>query len=340
LDFVKIYFDDFIIVSEDEKSHAAHLEEIFRILNSLDLKISPEKCQFFVKDQIVILGHIYNCNGTIQPNTKKLCKLYEDNNQRPKNLKQLQALFGTINFFRAYIVDLNRLANPIIKALKNKSMFHWSDEMEKSFKTIMELLPHSVLHLYDENFPLHLFTDASECGLGGHLSQFIDDKWRVVSFNSKAYKANELLWTIPKKEMYAIVYNLEYYQQYLLGKKFHLYCDSQICIDLLKHVSLQKNKSKFLMNWINIIIDYDFEVKHVSSIYNLLADSLSRLHSDYTNPLVYKEHWRFNSVAEVPVSIEEITFLDPSLLTVEDEKSIREMTIKCHEFSHLELVRY
>ena len=71
-----------------------------------------------------------------------------------------------------------------------------------------------------KEFDVRLYTDSSDYGLGGHLTQreILTDDGRgnctygeelTVMFVSHAYKNNEIAWPIADKEMYAIVFCVE-----------------------------------------------------------------------------------------------------------------------------------
>ena len=60
--FAMMYLDDIIIFSNTEEEHLAHIEEIFKRLETADLKMKRSKCNFF-KKLIHYLGHLISANG-------------------------------------------------------------------------------------------------------------------------------------------------------------------------------------------------------------------------------------------------------------------------------------
>jgi len=56
VNFVKCYIDDVLMHSKGLLQHLAHLEELFKRLHEIIMKIHPKKCEFVVI-LIVYLGH-------------------------------------------------------------------------------------------------------------------------------------------------------------------------------------------------------------------------------------------------------------------------------------------
>ncbi len=56
VDFLKCYIDDILVHSNGLLQHLAHLEELFKRLHEVNMKIHPKKCEFVVT-LVVYLGH-------------------------------------------------------------------------------------------------------------------------------------------------------------------------------------------------------------------------------------------------------------------------------------------
>jgi hypothetical protein len=54
--FLKCYIDDVLMHSKRFLRHLAHLEQLFKRLHEVNIKIHPKKCEFVVTS-IVYLGH-------------------------------------------------------------------------------------------------------------------------------------------------------------------------------------------------------------------------------------------------------------------------------------------
>ena len=63
--------------------------------------------------------------------------------KRPKNVKELQAFLGSINYYRRFIQGLSYLTEPLLINLRNNNEqnknFVWEKEQEDAFIKILEL---------------------------------------------------------------------------------------------------------------------------------------------------------------------------------------------------------
>ena len=73
LDFVIVYLDDILILSESEEQHIQHLETVFERLSEYNLKIRYDKCSFF-QPELKYLGFILNSEG-VRPDPEYVSKV-------------------------------------------------------------------------------------------------------------------------------------------------------------------------------------------------------------------------------------------------------------------------
>ena len=72
-----------------------------------------------------------------------------------------------------------------------------------------------------------LDTDASDVGISGVLSQVQDGKERVLSYGSRTLSKSERNNCVTDRELLAVHYFVEYYRQYLPGRRFKVRSDHQ-----------------------------------------------------------------------------------------------------------------
>jgi Mg2+ and Co2+ transporter CorA len=60
--FLKCYIDDVLVHSKGLLQHLAHLEELFKRLHKVNMKIHPKKCEFAITS-VVYFGHKILLNG-------------------------------------------------------------------------------------------------------------------------------------------------------------------------------------------------------------------------------------------------------------------------------------
>ena len=104
----------------------------------------------------------------------------------PKTLKQTRAFCGMVNFLSSFLPNLRRLLIPIHDLQKKPKKFKWTEEAEKAFNDINELLiSPPVLKAPMPNGLFHLESDTSREDMGGTLLQKQGNDWVVIGYHSK-----------------------------------------------------------------------------------------------------------------------------------------------------------
>ncbi len=62
--FLKCYINDILMHSKGLLQHFVHLEELFKRLHEVNMKIHPKKCEFAITS-VVYLGHKTLLNGSL-----------------------------------------------------------------------------------------------------------------------------------------------------------------------------------------------------------------------------------------------------------------------------------
>jgi hypothetical protein len=119
------------------------------------------------------LGHIITQNG-IKPDPT-LTKAVSDFPQ-PKTIKDVQSFLGLSGYYRRFIKDYAKIAEPLIKQLrqlKERNYYlNWSPECTKAFETLKKkLIVAPIMSTPNFNQPFILELDACEYGLGAVLAQ-------------------------------------------------------------------------------------------------------------------------------------------------------------------------
>ncbi|KAI3629344.1 hypothetical protein MIR68_012621 [Amoeboaphelidium protococcarum] len=117
-------------------------------------------------------------------------------------------------------------------------------------------------------------TDASDFGLGAVLYQKIDLKVKYISFAARALSTSERNYSPTQRECLGIVFALEQFRYYLYGAKFTLFTDHRA----LTYIHYQKKLKHMLLNWLDILYSFDYDIIHRPGIENVLPDALSRFY--------------------------------------------------------------
>lgn len=117
--------------------------------------------------------------------------------------------------------------------------------------------------------------DASGTGIGGVLSQMQDERERVISYASRAMNKAERNYCVTEGELLAVVYFMQYFRQYLLGRHFVVRTDHQALIWLFR---LKEPNGK-IARWIELLSPFDFEIQYRAGSKQSHCDALSRCES-------------------------------------------------------------
>ena len=208
------------------------------------LKLKPSKCHLLRPD-VTFLGHIVSGEG-IRPNPDDVEKLV--NWPSPKNVTEVRQVLGMGSYYRRFIKDFSTLVSPMSKLLRKGTDFEWTKSCQEALDKLKTALtgPEVMGYPRDEDGYI-LDTDASNVGIGAVLSQIQDGRERVIAYGSKTLNKSERNYCITDKELLAVKHFIDYYRQYLLGRKFLVRTDHQALIWLfsLKNCAMVGNSVCF-----------------------------------------------------------------------------------------------
>lgn len=276
-DRLVLYMDDLCVVSQTFQEHLERLQEVFATLRKHNLKIKAAKCRF-ATSEASFLGHRITRDG-VAPEPGKLTQL--DNWKTLHNVKEVQKFLGVCGWWRRFIPDYATIAKPLSRLLEknpDNKTFDWNDKAQKAFETLKRGISSApVLRHPDPRKEFVVTTDASDCGIGGTLTQR-DDTGTLcpIAFFSRALSKRERGYSTFDREALAIRDTLLHFRYYLLGVKFRLRTDHLPLTRLKTMKDPYGRRGRMLSD----IAEYDFDVEHIEGRKNVVADALSRLGFD------------------------------------------------------------
>ena len=138
----------------------------------------------------------------------------------PTDKKGVERLLGTVNYLGKFIPNLATVTEPFRVLLRKDIEFEWSHEQDKALQEINSILTKDggpVLRFFDVQKPVTISCDASPTGLGGVLLQ---DK-RPVAYASRSLTDAESRYAQIEKELLAVQFSLERFNQYTYGKSYY-----------------------------------------------------------------------------------------------------------------------
>ncbi|GKA83237.1 putative reverse transcriptase domain-containing protein [Tanacetum coccineum] len=126
----------------------------------------------------------------------------------------------------------------------------------------IDLFRHSALTQH-----LQVYCDASHQDLGAVLMQ----REKVIAYASRQLKPNEENYTTHDLELGAVMFALKIWRHYLYGTKCTVFTDHKS----LQHILDQKELNMRQRHWLELLADYDCEIRYHSGKANVVADALS-----------------------------------------------------------------
>ena len=126
-------------------------------------------------------------------------------------------------------------AEPLCRLLRKGVTFNWTSAQTKAINSLKEKLSNSPnLKFPDSTLPFHLFTDASNVGIGAVLMQANDHYLPPIAYVSKSLNEMQQNYSTTKKEAIAIVYAVEQLRQLILCHETLLYTVHPLLLGALK----------------------------------------------------------------------------------------------------------
>ncbi|GJZ46609.1 putative reverse transcriptase domain-containing protein [Tanacetum coccineum] len=147
--------------------------------------------------------------------------------------------------------------------------FDWGEKEEAAFQLIKQKLcsaPILALPKGSENFIV--YCDASHKGLGVVLMK----NKKVVAYASRQLKIHKKNYTTHDLELGAVVFTLRIWRHYLYGTRCTVFTDHKS----LQHILDQKELNMRQRRWLELLSDYDCDIRYHPVKANVVADALSR----------------------------------------------------------------
>ncbi|GJS22946.1 putative reverse transcriptase domain-containing protein [Tanacetum coccineum] len=155
------------------------------------------------------------------------------------------------------------------KLTQKKVKFEWGDKQEAAFQLLKQKLCSApILALPEGSEDFIAYCDASKKGLGAVLMQ----REKVISYASRQLKIHEKNYTTHDLELGAVVFALKIWRHYLYGTKCTVFTDHKS----LQHILDQKELNMRQRRWLELLSDYDCDIRYHPGKANVVADALSR----------------------------------------------------------------
>ncbi|GJR73430.1 putative reverse transcriptase domain-containing protein [Tanacetum coccineum] len=263
--FVIVFIDDILIYSKNEREHEEHLKTILELLKEEKLYAKFSKCEFWIP-KVQFLGHVIDSRGIhVDPAKIESIKDWAS----PKTPTEIRQFLGLAGYYRRFIEGFSKIAKSMTKLTQKGIKFDWGEKEENAFQLIKQKLCSApILALPEGSEDFVVYCDASHKGLGAVLMQ----REKVIAYASRQLKVHEKNYTTHDLELGSVVFALKIWRHYLYGTRCTVFTDHKS----LQHILDQKELNMRQRRWLELLSDYDCDIRYHPGKANVVADALSR----------------------------------------------------------------
>lgn len=265
-----VYMDDIIVIGKSIKDHLKNLETVFQTCQKYNLKLNPDKCQFF-RNEVTYLGHKCTNHGVLPDNTKLSAMV---NYPRPHDKDATRRFVAFANYYRKFIPNFATIAKPLNNLTRKNVVFRWGDNCQRAFDELKRcLLNPPILAYPDFSQQFILTVDASAMGCGAVLSQNINDSDLPIAYASKSFNHAESKKAPIEQELIAIHWAIKFFRPYIYDTNFLVKSDHKPLVHLYSLTDPASRLTRLRLD----LEEYDFVIEHIKGKKNVCADALSRI---------------------------------------------------------------
>ncbi|GKF03126.1 putative reverse transcriptase domain-containing protein [Tanacetum coccineum] len=263
--FIIVFIDDILIYSRNKEEHANHLRIILELLKKEKLYAKFSKCDFWIRI-VQFLGYLIDSQGLhVDPAKIKAVKNWTS----PTTPTEIREFLGLAGYYRMFIKDFSKIAKSLTELTQKNKKYILVKDQESAFQLLKQKLCEApILALPEGNDDFVVYYDTSHQGLGAVLMQ----REKVIAYASRQLKPNEENYTTYDLELGAIVFALKIWRHYLYGTKYTMFTDYKS----IQHILDQKKLNMRQRRWLELLADYDCEIRYHPGKANVVADALSQ----------------------------------------------------------------
>ena len=264
--------DDVLVFGANQAEHDARLTAVLERIQAARVTLNPEKCKFRCKS-VKFLGHLIDEEG-IRADPVKTAAISKM--ATPQCVTDLRRFMGLANQLGKFSPNLAELSQPLRELLSTKRAWVWGPDLERAFTQLKaELTRPMVLVLYDPQADIKISADASSFSLGAVLLQHYEDDWKPVAYASRSMSETQQRYAQIEKEALAVTWACKKFNDYILGRDFHIETDHKPLVPLLSSKQLDRLPPRVLRFRLRLA-RYSYTIQHVPGKLLYTADALSR----------------------------------------------------------------
>ncbi|GKA98537.1 reverse transcriptase domain-containing protein, partial [Tanacetum coccineum] len=209
--------DDLVIKSRTKDEIVKDIEETFKTLREINMKLNPKKCTFGVEEGVFLWYKVNTKGLKVCPDKVEAVLSLPS----PKCLKDVQKLSEKLASLNRFLAKSAEKSIPFFKTLKKctkKSDFHWTAEAEEAFKKLKQLIAEvPMLTAPMEIEELIVYLAAAKETVSAVMMTEREAKQMPIYFVSKALRGPEINYTSMEKLVLALVHASKRLKRYFLS---------------------------------------------------------------------------------------------------------------------------
>ncbi|GJW71561.1 putative reverse transcriptase domain-containing protein [Tanacetum coccineum] len=251
--------------SQDKKEHEEHLKAILELLKKEKLYAKFSKCEFWIP-KVQFISHVIDSRG-IHVDLAKIESIKDW--ASPKTPTEIRQFLGLAGYYRRFIEGFSKIAKSMTKLTQKGIKFDWGENKENAFQLIKQKLCSApILALPEGSEDFVVYCDASHKGLGDVLIQ----REKVIAYAARQLKIHAKNYTTHDLELGSVVFALKIWRHYLYGTKCTVFTDHKS----LQYLLDQKELNMRQRRWLELLSDYDCDIRYHPGKANVVADALSK----------------------------------------------------------------
>ena len=191
-----------------------------------------------------------------------------------KTPKQVHAFLGLVGYYRKFIKNFTKVAEPLTFLTWQQVKFDWTPTHHEAFLKLKESIIEALILCYpDPNKRYIVYTDASDEACGVQLSQEHDDTEFPIAFLFNTFSETQRKWSTTEQEAYGVYYVITKWNYYLQGADIIVHNDHKLLNKFLNG----KNVNNKINRWGLELATYNIIFAWFSGACNKAADCLLHL---------------------------------------------------------------
>ena len=271
---VEVIADDFVIVgygntpAEWQSDHDQNVRAFLNRCRERNLKLNEKKARLR-QQEVPFIGHVLTPEG-LKPDPCKVEAIVQMPD--PTDVHSLRRFLGMVNYLAKFLPRLSDETEVLRKLTERDAEWCWLPAHADALARVKEMIVTApVLAYYDVSKPVVIQCDASQTGLGAALLQ----EGCPVAYSSRVMTPTEQNYAQIEKELLAIVFACEKFDQYIFGRSDVVVQSDHKPLETIFKKPIHSSPKRLQRMRLRLQ-NYDIQVEYKKGTTMFLADTLSR----------------------------------------------------------------